>query len=203
MRIAMVLLTGTLGVAFLIGCGSEKQLPDAVAVPTDDVKETGPVIPTISEEEAKKVVERCLKAATSGDAAKLDKLKSFRLTLSGSMQLPGAQGDIMRMESTRQIEYVWPNRARLEDTLQSKLVLPVVSGVRWPSVWVTQQQPDGNWAARQPSRAQERLFLTEFAANIGFPFLHPLADGKTIVYSARTIAVGNGTADVVHAAIPD
>jgi hypothetical protein len=201
MRFATVTAVGFLAVAFLIGCASEKQLPDAITVPPDDPKDSGPTIPKESEPDAKKIVARCLQAASGGDSAKLAKLRTFRLSLVGSTLLPSPQGTVVRMESTRHVEMAWPNRARLEDVLQSKV--SVLSGVRWPSVWVQQQLPDGTWQPRHPNRIQERLFLSQYAANICFPFLNPLTDDKTIFYGWKTVASGDSTTDIIQAAIPD
>ncbi len=203
MRIALVCAAGLLAATFLVGCGSEKELPEAVAIPEDKPQASGPPIPTESEASAKAIVARCLNAATAGDPTRLKKLRTSRISLSGSMQLPGGAGaNVVRMECTQLVEVAWPDRARLEVAFQSKVLLPLVSGVRWPSVWSAQQQIEGGWKELQPSQAQERLFLAEYAANIAFPFLLALDDSRTIVYGSRTIVSGQDTAEVIQAHVP-
>ena len=206
MRTAAVFVACSLGAALLAGCGSEKRLPDAVIVPQDDPKEAGPQVPKASEEEAKKIVDRCLKAASGGDSAKLAKLRTVRIIQSGSMQLGGNEqagpGAVLRYETARTVEVVWPDRARQDDVFQKKEMPHLSAGIRWPEVWFAQER-DGESKWFHPSQADERLSRAEFVANVWLPLLVPLTDPNTIVVDARKITVGKDTVDVIQAYIRD
>ncbi|HJZ57189.1 MAG TPA: hypothetical protein VKE74_19625 [Gemmataceae bacterium] len=208
MRSILVLVVGLLTAAGLVGCGQEKQLPDAVAVSPAETPDTGPAVPAASEEKAKEWVDRYLKAATGGDPTRLAKARVTKMTLSGMMQLPAGEdqttpGGLVRVENSRVIEAAWPDRIRSEDVFQSRSLRPMTTGIRRPAVWSYQKQPTGDWQALPLSQELEQVTIIEFIGNYWMPLLVPLTEPGTIVFDARTTSIGQQPAETVKVSVKD
>ena len=104
----VLLLAFTILFTSTLGCGGpEKELPKDIATAKGREKEIEPAapIPTTSQPDGVKLVEKCLAAATEGYKERLDKLKANRLIEQGTMLR-----DMRHVPTTRKIAAVWPDR---------------------------------------------------------------------------------------------
>src|SRR5688572_13791014 len=103
------------GIVVLAGCGPAKELPKTVIITTEETSTSAVAVPTVSEPDAVKVVERALAVATDGHPERLNKVKANRAVLKGSVVHPRPGGVAAIVPTFRHIDAVWPDRILLTD----------------------------------------------------------------------------------------
>lgn len=190
------------GVALLTtGCGgSEKVLPSVVPENTD---KSGPgagvAVPEKSEPAAVAVVERAVKAATDGNAARVERAKVNRLKMKGTVMGPAGP-----VPAKRKLEAVWPDRIAQADEFgaDSGLATTLIR-LRRPVLWVGNVK-DGKTSAVEFDEPQARAaaVATEMVGRHWMALLVPLADARTVVFDAKKLALNNVPTDVIRASAP-
>jgi len=196
---ATALATAVL-LASLLGCGGEpeKELPRNTSSSTGREKpvDDAPAIPTVSQPEAVKFVEKCLNAATEGHPERIDKIKVNRLTESGTML-----NETIYVPTVRKIAAVWPDRFFYsnESTIAGtplKLAIGLRQGV------LTFRRNDEPFDPDLPKSYEQVLYVDSMGLH-WLPALVPLRDPKTIVFGARKQNLGMKPWDTVQAALPN
>lgn len=202
MRSAVAIVMCSLVVGLPVGCAEEKQLPGRGAVVAPDTPGADSAIPTESDPKAKDVVDRCLKAATGGDPAKLAKTRISRMVCSGHMILAGQNN--VPVETTFKTEAVWPDRVRADREFKSDAHPSIAVGFRRPTVWMFLHENRSVWKeVPQASPAEaERLAAIESVGNYWMVLLVPLTDPKTVVFGAESVTTGPQPAEKVKAFVP-
>jgi hypothetical protein len=200
MRRETVLSLGLLaGLVVLSGCGPEKEIPKEVPTTHDPGAPDAPAVPTSSQPEAVKVVERCVGAVTGGHPERLRQIKAVRQTVKGRMRWVTGQV----VPTARKIEAVWPDRARIEFDFVTGDIKPVVIGLRRPEAWAYNMLPTGPQEF-SPANTREYgdILAVEVIGHVWLPTLVPLVDPKTVVFGAAKETVSGQPADAVKVAVP-
>ena len=185
-----------LGSILLAGCGgAEKELPTNV-VPIEERGKEEPAAaePKESEAEAKKLVARCIAAATEGHPERLEKLKANRLSETGR-QLQGASF----VPTNRKIAAVWPDRFLFSDESNANGPMKLSIGLR--QLVLTFRRNDEPFDPGMP-KGYEQVLQVDSVGLHWMPTLVPLADPKTVVFGAKKQLIGNQPAETVQAAVP-
>lgn len=184
-------------VAFVLGCGPGKQLPDpSLRGQSGPPAPFAPLIPPKSDDKAKAIVDAALKATSTGDVSRLEKIKAFRSSAKGYMQRP-VGGQTLNLETTREFETVWPNACRVR--IESQSMLPLTVGMRRPMIWMR----EGDKAVPFPDqRAAETNVAVDTVGHNWILFLVPLLDPRTVVFDPTSATIGDKKIHVVRAAVP-
>lgn len=193
----VLLLAFTILFASILGCGGpEKELPKDIATAKGREKEIEPAspIPTSSQPDAVKLVEKCLAAATEGHKERLEKLKANRLSEQGTMLR-----DMRHVPTTRKIAAVWPDRYFYSNESTGADPLNISIGLRLGSL--TFRQNDAPFDPGLP-KGYEQILTVDSVGLHWLPTLFTLTDAKTIVFGARKQTLGTKSWDTVQVVVP-
>src|SRR5262245_15792958 len=112
-------LTALVGVVLalstLSGCGQEKELPKGGVLPTDPRGSPPTVAPTVSDESARRVVERAIKVMTDGHPERVEKTRVNHSIAKGHRLWPVPnQAQLGWVETNRVFRAVYPDRVRAD-----------------------------------------------------------------------------------------
>jgi hypothetical protein len=192
------LVAVTLGLSALSGCGEEKKLPGAESTGTEPQVNSTPTVPAVSEEAARRVVDRAIKVMTDGHPERIEKTKVNRSTAKGHYFKP-VNGQFQFVETTRQFQAVYPDRVRVEYDFQSE-GNQLTIGLRRPAgVWarVTVGQPP----VFDPQQFAE-IVAVDAVGTYWLLTLTPLSDPKTVVFGLTTTPAGGRPFDTLKAVVP-
>jgi hypothetical protein len=188
--------------AVVVGCGPAKQLPDVVPTqrgPSQKAPDPFGPAPAQSDPAAKAALDRAVSAITAGDPKRLGKAKVSRATLQGFIELPGKTeaGEPLRREATRNVEAVWPDRARVEVVFKETGTMTF--RMRGPHGWARHGLVEQNLdpittghIMRVDMNAQHWLFL-------GLP----LADPKAVAFDLKKGTPAGPETTSLKVALPD
>jgi hypothetical protein len=188
-----------LGLAVFAGCGPEKQLP--TSLPDSSEKDTpkAPQIPTKSEPEAVKLVDRCVKAATDGHPERLERAKAVTQSAKGAFRRETGQFE----RATRHVQAVWPNLGRVTYDFLTGDIKQFQLGYRKPDAWAFHVR-DAEPADFTPPNMKEyaEIIGIDLVGLFWMPMLVPLVDPTTVVFGAKTEMLDNQPAEVVQVSVP-
>lgn len=200
MRRARELVGGLFLIAAVVallpaGCGPEKQLPgvDDVTRPTSAAPE--PPAPT-ADAEARKLVDKCIAAATDGHPERLQKAKVSRMSVKGTVV---ATGDV-RVLSTRLLQGVWPDRVFFSWDLQTDPPQKMSFAYLGPAVWM--RRGDEPLPVINPA-AKRQVFAEDAAGQFWMLTLLPLVEPSTSVYDVKPVTLDGREYDTVKAKLAD
>lgn len=188
------LTTVAVGLSTISGCGPERTLP-GVETAGSEPSTTGPTaaIPEKSEEPARKVVERAIKAMTDGHPERLDKATVNRSVAKGHLFQ-----NQQFVETTRTVQSVYPDRLRVEYEFKAagnRLTI----GLRRPStVWARTSSGEAPFLDTQQFYD---VVSVDALGTYWFATLTPLADPKTVVFGLGATTAGGKTFDTVKATV--
>jgi hypothetical protein len=184
----------------LPGCGPEKTLPEGDKVATTP-RDGGslPAVPAASEEKARQVVERAIKAMTDGHPERVEKTKVNKSTAKGHYYKPVASGQYQFVETRRVFQTAYPDKVRVEyDFLPESSQMTI--GLRRPTgVWA--RVSNGQTPVFDPQQYAE-IVSVDALGTYWLLTLTPLAEPKTVVYGLATTAAGGRPFDTVKAVVP-
>lgn len=187
------------GLSSLTGCGPEKSLPGVDTVATDRGEKPTAEVPAASEEKARQVVDRAVKAMTDGHPERLQKTKVNRSTAKGHYYKP-VNGQFQFVETNRQFQAVYPNQIRVDYEFTAEGGRTNTIGLR---------RPAGAWFrdSAAPSPVQDPQQFAEMVGvdAIGTHWmvtLTPLTDPQVVAYGFAPASAGGRPFDTVKVAIP-
>jgi hypothetical protein len=206
MRHLRIIFTGLLAGAVLIGCGPGKELPDEV--PRFKNKETsgnkstepGLKVPTVSDPDARELVERVVKLCTQNEPIRLAKGRLSKSIANGYMKLPldGAK-NLVSIPTERVLVGRWPDELKVTYKHKEGIVgvntLLLRSGL---TGFFVNNEPRSNLNPR----AMEEIIRTDALARHWLPLLFPLQDPDAVVFDLRK-GVGTPPMDVVRFTMPE
>lgn len=180
------------------GCGPGKQLPDESLKGTiGPSPEAAVKVPAESDPDARRVVDRCLKASTGDHVTRVEKIKAFKTTARGTMVRPLPGDQRLPVDSVREVRTKWPNSCRIR--LDSVALQPFEMGLRRPVIWIRV----GTEFVQLPDPLhQEELAATDLVGQHWLLTLAPLTNPKTVAFDPATRTLGDKPADVVKVAVP-
>jgi hypothetical protein len=193
--------------AVFIGCGPGKELPEELPRHKDKntgtgtrPAEVGLKVPTVSDPEAREVVERAIRLCTQNDPTRLAKGKLSRSLSVGWMKLPldGAK-DLVSIPTERELLARWPDEVKV--TYKHKEGLVGVNTVLLRSGltgFFVNNEPRSNLNPR----AMEEIIRTDALARHWLPLLFPLQDRDAVVFDLRK-GIGTPPMDVVRFTMPE
>jgi len=178
------------------GCGgSAKELPkEIVAPPERPADEVGPVVPKESEAEAKKLVAKCVAAATENHPERLEKLKVNRMTESGQQWQQGAF-----VPTSRKLAAAWPDRFLFTDESNANGPVKLSIGLRQSQL--SFRRNDQPFDPGMP-KGYETVLQVDSVGLHWMLTLVPLTDAKSVVFNAKKQTLGVATADTVQVFVP-
>ena len=186
----------------ILGCGGpEKELPkDIGSTERGKDVEIAAAIPTTSQPDARKRIDRCLAAATEGHPERLEKLKVNRQSVRGKWRWPS---DVVSI-ATREFQCVWPDKARVAYEFTTGDFKKFLIVFRRPTVLAFSDDGTGSkeFAPPNPKEFAENVKIDALGEH-WLPMLVPLADPKTIVFDLKKEPFGTKIAETVKVAIPD
>jgi hypothetical protein len=199
---SVVGLTVLVGVAVLLstlsGCGQEKSLPTPDPEPESRGGGEQRVIPAASEEQARQVVERAIRAMTDGHPERVQKTKVNRSTAKGHYYKL-LNGQYQFVETHRVFQAVYPDRARADYDFKPE-GYQLTIGMRRPAgVWA--KVTNGPAPAFDPQQFAEVVAVDAIGTHWMLT-LTPLAEPKTVAFGFATASADGRPYDTIKVSIP-
>jgi hypothetical protein len=195
-----VLIGVTIGLSGLSGCGEEKKLPgpiDGSEPRSNNPRNSN--IPTTSEDAAKRVVDRAIRAMTDNHPERLDKTKVNKSTAKGHYFKP-VNGQFQFVETNRLFQAVYPDRVRVDYEFKGE-------GGRTNSIGL--RRPAGAWfrdsAAPSPIQDPQQfaeLVNVDAIGTLWLLTLAPMAEGKAVAFDFAPASSDGRPFDTVKVGIP-
>jgi len=193
-------LAVVVGLSSLSGCGQEKGLPsaDVVSKEAPAVPPTA-MVPAASEDAARRVVERAVKATTDGQPGRLDKARVTRTTAKGHFyKTVGTQQRFV--ETNRVFQAAYPDKVRVDYEFTGEGGRTISIGLRRPAgVWA---RDTGGESPVQDSPQFADMVAVDAAGTHWMLTLTPLTDPKAVVYGLATRSAGGRPFDTIKASVP-
>jgi hypothetical protein len=197
------LVAVAVGLSTLSGCGEGKLLPGAGVISTEP-RVGSQVVPAASEEKARQVVERAIRAMTDGHPERVEKTKVNRSTAKGQYNRRLPDGQFRFVDTDRLFQAVYPDRVRVDYEFKPYEFNPEGSrltiGLRRPvGVWVRDSTaPGAGFNAQQFSD----LVAVDAIGTHWLLTLTPLADPQVVVFGFATASAGGRPFDTIKASHP-